>query len=113
VLLRKQWLAALIWVAGWVLVRTLQAEPNLLVAALYASIYGVLVLLMLRNGFFALVVTVFVLDVMAGAFLTTDFSAWYGQSSLAVVLLVVAIALWGFRLSLASRPLLPAFPLEK
>jgi predicted Ser/Thr protein kinase len=115
VLLRKQWLTALIWVAGWVLVRTLQGNPDsrLFLSVLYTLIYGILVVLLLRFGFFALVVTVFVLDTIAGAFLTADFSAWYGQSSLAVVILVAAMALWGFRLSLASRPLLPAFAPEK
>jgi hypothetical protein len=115
VLLKKQWLTALVWVAGWVLVRTLQGNPDsrIFLAVLYILIYGVLVVLLLRFGFFALVVTVLVLDAIAGAFLTSDFSAWYGQSSLAVVILVAAMALWGFRLSLASRPLLPALSPEK
>ena len=50
-------------------------------------------------------VALFVLDSLATCFLTTDFSMWYGQSSFAVVILIVAIALWGFRLSVGSRPL--------
>jgi hypothetical protein len=60
---------------------------------------------MLRFGFFALVVALFVLDSLTGCFLTTDFSAWYGQSSLAIVILIVVMALRGFRLALGSRPL--------
>jgi hypothetical protein len=46
-----------------------------------------------------------VLDSMAGTFLTTDFSAWYGQSSMAIAILIAAMALCGFRLSLGSGPL--------
>jgi serine/threonine protein kinase len=111
-LLRKQWLAAVIWVAAWTIVRTLRGAPGpfppLYLAVLYALIYSVLVFIMLRLGFFALVVAVFVLDSVAASFFTTDFSAWYGASSLAVVILIAALALWGFRLSLASRPLFRA-----
>jgi len=68
---------------------------------------------MLRFGFFALVVAVFVLDAVIACFLTTDFSAWYGQSSFAIVILVVAIALRAFRLSLGSRPLFSPAALNK
>jgi hypothetical protein len=53
-----------------------------------------------------------VLDSMIGTFLTTDFSAWYGQSSLAIVLLIGAMAVLGFRLSLGSRPLFSPTALE-
>ncbi len=117
-LLGKQWLAAVIWVAAWTIVRTLRADPGpfplpLYLAVLYALIFGVLVFIMLRLGFFALVVAVFVLDSVAASFFTTDFSAWYGTSSLAVLILIGALALWGFRLSLASRPLFSAAVLEK
>lgn len=68
---------------------------------------------MLRLGFFALVVAIFVLDSMAGTFLTTDFSAWCGQSSMAIAILIAAMALWGFRLSLGSGPLFSPTVLEK
>lgn len=109
-LLRKQWLAAILWVVGWATVQMFRGSPvpfpeNLYLAALYALIYSLLVFILLRLGFFALVVSTFVLDSMSRSFFTTDFSAWYGESSLAVVLLISALALWGFRLSLGSRPL--------
>ncbi len=107
-LLRKQWVAAIVWVAAWTIVRTLRANPgsfpsSLYLAVLYALIFAVLVFIMLRLGFFALVVASFVLDSMSASFFTTDFSAWYGESSLAVVILIAALALWGFRLALGSR----------
>ena len=68
-------------------------------------LFSLLVFIILRFGFFALVVAIFVLDSLIACFLTTDFSAWYGQSSFAIVIVIVAMALRGFRLSLGSRPL--------
>jgi hypothetical protein len=44
--------------------------------------------------------------------LTNDFGAWYGESSLVVVVMVGALALWAFRTALGGRPLLSADPLK-
>jgi Protein kinase domain len=114
VLLRNQWIAAVVWVAGWAVVRTLRVSSgsHLYLAVLYTLVYSLLVFTLLRFGFFALIVTVFVLDAMGGSFFTTDFSAWYGQSSLLVVILVAAMAILGFRLATASRPLFTGAALE-
>jgi len=38
--------------------------------------------------------------------LTLDVSRWYSGYSLVVLLLVAALAAWGFRTTLAGRPLL-------
>lgn len=81
--------------------------------AFWLALFTILVFIMLRLGFFALVVAIFVLDSMVATFLTTDFSAWYGQSSMAIVILIGAMALWGFRLSLGSRPLFSPPVIEK
>jgi hypothetical protein len=109
--LKKQWIVATVWVVGWVAVRFLRAdfsdspERAITTGVFWMLLFSVLVFIILRFGFFALVVALFVLDSLATCFLTTDFSMWYGQSSFAVVILIVAIALWGFRLSVGSRPL--------
>jgi hypothetical protein len=119
VLLKKQWLVALVWVVGWVAVRFMRSNFSdssvlkITTGVFWLILFTILVLIMLRLGFFALVVAVFVLDSIAGTFLTTDFSAWYGQSSMAIVILVGAMALWGFRLSLGSGPLFGPTVLEK
>ncbi len=76
-------------------------------------LFSLLVFIILRFGFFALVVAIFVLDSLIVCFLTTDFSAWYGQSSLAIAIVIVAMALRGFRLSLGSRPLFSPAALNK
>ena len=119
VLLRRQWLVAAVWVAGWVGFRFMRFASNfdsdvlkITTTVFWLLLFTILVFIMLRLGFFALVVAVFVLDAMVGSFLTTDFSAWYGQSSLLVVILIGALAIWGFRLSLGSRPLFSPTALE-
>jgi hypothetical protein len=90
----------------------MRSGSHLYLAVLYTVVYILRVFTLLRFGFFALIVTVFVLDAMAGSFFTTDFSAWYGQSSLLVVILIGAMAIWGFRLATASRPLFTGAALE-
>jgi len=57
-----------------------------------------------RFGFFVFGVTQCAISVMT-AILTTDFTMWYGASSVAAIIVVSAFALFGFRLSLLGRPL--------
>jgi Protein kinase domain len=118
-LLKKQSLVAVVWVVGWVAVRFLRggsflesSVAKITTGVFWLLLFTILVFIMLRLGFFALVVAIFVLDSVSASFLTTDFSAWYGQSSLAIVILIGAMALWGFRLSVGSRPLFSAAALE-
>ncbi|HKF20258.1 MAG TPA: hypothetical protein VKE93_01740, partial [Candidatus Angelobacter sp.] len=80
-------------------------ERAITAGVFWTLLFSLLVLIMLRFGFFTLVVALFVLDTLTACFLTTDFSAWYGQSSFAIVIGIVAMALWAFRLSLGSRSL--------
>jgi len=45
----------------------------------------------------------FVLTLTQSGYLTTDFNAWYGQSSLFVVVVLLALAAWGFKISLGGQ----------
>jgi serine/threonine protein kinase len=98
--LRSQWLAAAGWVAIMTVVRSLQAPHPVISALFWILIWGIVVTIMLRFGLFALMLTIGVLDTMGEILLTSDFSAWYGQSSVIIVTILTALALWGFRLSL-------------
>ena len=69
-----------------------------------------MVLMMVRFGLLALVVTGTVGVFIERGLLTNDFGAWYGESSLVVVVVVSALAVWAFRTSLGGRPLLSADP---
>jgi serine/threonine protein kinase len=117
--LKKQWIVGTVWVVGWVALRFLRADfldsraLAVTTGVFWTLLFSLLVFIILRFGFFALVVAIFVLDSVIGCFLTTDFSAWYGQSSFAIVILILAMALRGFRLSLGSRPLFSPAVLNK
>jgi hypothetical protein len=105
--LRKQWLAGLAFVLIYVAIRS----PGL--GVWYApfflfAIWSLLVVAMLRFGIFATMCLVFFIDTPSEMYFTTDFSAWYGQSSWVILAIVMAAAVWGFRTSLGGRPLIPA-----
>jgi serine/threonine-protein kinase len=60
----------------------------------------IIVLGMVRFGLLANVINNLVFGITTQTFLTTEFSKWYGASSLVALTAVSALALFGFRLSL-------------
>jgi serine/threonine-protein kinase len=110
-LLKRGWLAGIVWVLGWTAVQVTQVNrgsPSAYIATsvFWAVLFAMFVIILLWFGFFALLVTLFAFNSMEGSFFTADFSAWYGETSLAVVILISAIAIAGFKLALAGRSLL-------
>lgn len=101
--LRKQLLAAAGFVAVMTVVKLVQSPHAVVSAFFWVVIWGIIVTIMLRFGLFALILTLCVLDTLSETLLTPDFSAWYGQSSLAIVVILIALAVWGFRLSQFER----------
>jgi hypothetical protein len=67
---------------------------------------------MVRFGLLAQVVSGAVGLFIEHGLLTNDFGAWYGESSLVVVVVVSALAVWAFRTSLGGQPLFSAQPLK-
>jgi serine/threonine-protein kinase len=111
-LLRKQWLAALAFVAIFTAIGTYGdiLEFWYVLAPFYVAIYVILVAIMLRFGLLATVLTMFVLRIVNNHFLTTDFGAWYGESSAIAVVILIAMAAWGFKLSVGGSPAAVAKP---
>jgi hypothetical protein len=84
---------------------------NILVNSVFwILIFSLIVVILIRFGLFAAVVTLFVIDTLVQTLHTTDFTAWYGTSSLALLLVVGGMALYGFKLSLGGRSLLADAP---
>jgi Protein kinase domain len=112
-LLRKEWAAAL----AWVLLFTLFAagynrfDPVASVDSLIFSSLAVFVLI--RFGLLALVVNFMVHHILENFPLTTHGSAWYSGISLAGILLISAMAFYGFYTSLGGRPVFGGAVLEE
>ncbi|MGA2150124.1 MAG: protein kinase, partial [Bryobacteraceae bacterium] len=105
--LRKQWLAGLVFVLIFVGMRWAGQGPWYTPLFLLA-IWTTLVVVMLRFGLFATMCLSFLIDTPIEMFFTKDFTAWYGQSSVVLVAVVLAAAAWAFRTSLGGRVLIPA-----
>jgi serine/threonine protein kinase len=103
-LLRKEWLAAIGFVAIFVGLRSADPYPAVDLPT-YTAIYGVAVLIVYRYGLVPLACAIFTVDMLASVPLTLDTSAWYMSTSLLALLSVVALAGWGFYHSLGGKPL--------
>jgi hypothetical protein len=66
---------------------------------------GLLAYALARFGLVTTTVLIFVLTTLGRFPLTANLSAWYASSALLVLLSVLALAIYGFRTTLAGRPL--------
>jgi hypothetical protein len=105
VLLRRDWLAAVVFTLMGMAFGLSSDIPATGVPI--AAIYFLLVLLvLLRFGLLAMIATMMAESFLWCSALTLDASRWYFGHSLVVLLVVAALAAWGFRTALAGRPLL-------
>jgi hypothetical protein len=105
-LVRKEWIAGLLFVLIFALGRGLPSDyPPAMVPA-YFIIYGLVVGMLLRFGLLSLVVAIFAADLMSNFVFTWNFSAWYGTASLVVVTLIAGLTIVAFRNSLGGRKVL-------
>jgi hypothetical protein len=105
ILLRRQWLAAAVFLLiGAITSATGAGNPyiNLLYAAVLA---GIITFTLIRFGLLAAVVSQFLSTLLLGFPLTFDFSVWYAVNSLFSLAIVVVLAIYGFYVSLAGRPI--------
>jgi hypothetical protein len=105
VLLRKEWIAAIAFVAIFALPRALTSTYVAVELPFLIIVYGIAVLIVLRFGFVSLACAIFTIDLMANVPFSADFSAWYMTTSIVALLSVAALAGWGFYHSLGGKPL--------
>ena len=105
VLLRKEWVAAIVFVAIWVTLKVLGSDYPWIEGGAYALLYGGAALVVFRSGFVTLGVGIFTTELLANVPITLDFSAWYFGSVWLALLGVAALAAWGFYNSLAGQKL--------
>jgi Protein kinase domain len=111
--LRRSWLAGLAFTAILTAEQSLGSHYPLLDTAYFTLAYAFTFLILLRFGLTPLVVGLAIADFVGSSPLTLDPSAWYFGSSMAVLLVVVGIAAYGFQTSVAGRPLIKDEILER
>jgi serine/threonine-protein kinase len=105
VVLRKDWLAAIAFVALFALPQGLSSSYAAVEVPAWILIYAIAVLIVYRFGLIPLACAIFTINMLANVPFTADFSAWYMTTSVLALLSVVALAGWGFYQSLGGEPL--------
>jgi hypothetical protein len=112
-LLRKEWAAAVVWVLLFTIIEAAGSGSSpltVLVTWLIANCLAVF--LMIRFGLLAFVASSFLNNLLSNFPLTTQMSSWYAGLSLVGILLMAAMAFYGFYTSLGGRPMLGTAGLE-
>jgi serine/threonine-protein kinase len=112
-LLRKDWAAAVAFVLILAATWGLSGEYPV-VDVIGAAVSSAIVIFVLkRSGLFCLVV-LFVTDEVSTEFVhSIQLSQWYAASTILGVLFVLALAVYGFRVSLAGRPIFSGAALDE
>jgi predicted Ser/Thr protein kinase len=105
VILRKEWIAAIAFVAIFALPRSLGSTYMAVELPAQILVYAIAVLIVLRFGLIPLACAISTINLMANIPVSSDLSAWYMSTSILGLLSVVALAAWGFYHSLGGAPL--------
>jgi serine/threonine-protein kinase len=105
VMLRKEWIAAIAFVAIFAVPRSLTSTYIAVELPAQILVYAIAVIIVLRFGLVPLACAIFTINLMASLPFSADFSAWYMPTSILALLSVVALAGWGFYHSLGGEPL--------
>jgi serine/threonine-protein kinase len=103
--LRKDWLAAIAFVAIFAVPQGLLDTHPAIELPTMILVYSIAVLIVLRFGLIPLAVAIFTVDMVANLPLSSDLSAWFMTNSLLALLSVVVLAVWGFYHSLGGQPI--------
>jgi hypothetical protein len=104
-LLRKDWLAAIGFVAVFALPRAFSSSYTTVELPAQILVYAIAVLIVVRFGLIPLACAIFIVNMLSNVPFTADFSAWYMTTSILALLSIVALAGWGFYHSLGGEPL--------
>jgi len=105
VVLKRDWLATIVFVAIFAVARSLGSTQVALDVTTSIVVYLILALIVYRFGLVPLACAIFTADLLGNVPFTGDVSAWYFGSTMFALLSVVALAVWGFYHSLGGEPL--------
>jgi uncharacterized protein YneF (UPF0154 family)/predicted Ser/Thr protein kinase len=101
---RTEWIAAVLFVAFFVGLKSLQSKHPSVELPAFSLIFAILALIVIRFGLVPLAVGAFTVDMFLNVPFTADFSEWYAGSSALALLVLVALAGWGFYHSQGGEP---------
>ena len=106
-LLRRNWLAATVYVLLGVFLGVMSFPRHPAIGGAFLAVQsGLGLLILIRFGVLPMMLAAFVTDILGVFPLTSDFSAWYAGSSIFAVGSVLILAFWSFRGALAGRQFL-------
>ena len=111
-LLRREWIAAVVFVVLLTVIATLFSPSSLVVLPIRLAEYLLIMFIMLRFGLLAFVVGQAIANVLILFPITTDFAAWYAGSAIFALAFIVVLAGWAFHTALGGRPLFKEALLE-
>jgi hypothetical protein len=115
ILLRSEWAAAAALVVALSVPDLLQvplANLTLSLVAMGVIFYALVIFLLWRVGLVAMIAALFVYQVFARYPMTFQASWWYSGLGYTALLIVGAIALYGFKTSLGGRPFVAGVGLD-
>jgi hypothetical protein len=103
---RKNWIAALVFLAFFSLGSVM--DPNRTLLGMVTALAGLcsVIFILFRYGLLALATLSVMTEMTRRFYLTFDFGAWYGGSALLAMIAVVVVSLLAFRYALAGRKLI-------
>jgi hypothetical protein len=112
-LLRKDWAAAAALVLIFTASHALFGQYLLVDAVVNAVFWGITIFILMRFGLFCLMVLFTTYAVLVYFVQSIQLSHWYAAPTLLGVLFVLALAVYGFRVSLAGRPIFSGAALDE
>ena len=101
-ILRNQWIAAVVFVAIYAVPRGL-GPYKMIQLPTQVIVYAIAALIVIRFGLVPLAVAIFTINMLGGVPFSADLSTWYMTTSIMALLSLLAIAGWGFYLSLGGQ----------
>jgi hypothetical protein len=104
-LTRRQWLATGIFFSIGVVQSVLGSSQPMVTLPFACFLIALAIIVLLRFGFLAFVISLFVNGLLLRVPITTNFSAWYASSFFVVLIAVMTLAAFAFHTSLGGRKL--------
>ncbi|MEJ2009790.1 MAG: serine/threonine-protein kinase, partial [Acidobacteriota bacterium] len=112
-LLRRDSIAMAAFVLIFVAIRALPSNYPLIDGVFFLVAYAAVILILKRFGLIPLTVFFFANTALGNLPITTHLSAWYALPTFLAVVFILALAIYGFQVSLAGRPVFSGTALDE